>query len=109
MSAPATPDLPYTDTKPQGSADFYYATNATFRFLLRRLGADGWRRYLGDLGRGYFAPDNRQWQQGGLTAVARYWRAGAKDVRLLPHWRPPGARLDRYDKATDPDGKRPPA
>jgi hypothetical protein len=70
-----SPDLPYTDTKPQGSADFYFATNATFRFLLRRVGPEGWRRYLGDLGRGYFAPVNRQWQQGGLPAVARYWRA----------------------------------
>ena len=75
MNAPTNPDLPYTDTKPQGSADFYYATNATFRFILRRLGVDGWRRYLEELGRGYFAPVNRQWQQGGLTAVARYWRA----------------------------------
>jgi hypothetical protein len=31
--------------------------------------------------------------------------AGANDVRLLPHWQPPGARLDRYAKATDPDAK----
>lgn len=66
--------LPYQDTKPQGAADFYFATNATFRFLLGRLGADGWRRYLEELGRGYFAPVNRQWTQGGLAAVARYWR-----------------------------------
>lgn len=75
MSAPATPDLPYTDTKPQGSADFYYATNATFRFILARLGAEGWRRYLADLGRDYYAPVNARWRQGGLPAVARYWRA----------------------------------
>ena len=31
--------------------------------------------------------------------------AGAKDVRLLPHWLPPGARLDCYNRATDPDEK----
>jgi hypothetical protein len=68
-------DLPYTDTKPQGSADFYFAINATFRFLLQRLGPDGWRRYLDDLGRNYYAPVNRQWREGGLPAVARYWRA----------------------------------
>lgn len=74
MSAPATPDLPYTDTKPQGSADFYYATNATFRFILGRLGPEGWRRYLADLGRDYYAPVNARWRQGGLPAVARYWR-----------------------------------
>jgi hypothetical protein len=67
--------LPYIDTKPQGSADFYYAINATFRFLLARLGRHGWRRYLTEMGRGYFEPVNRQWADGGLAAVARYWRA----------------------------------
>jgi hypothetical protein len=66
--------LPYTDTKPQGSADFYYAINATFRFILNRLGLEGWRRYLGEMGRGYYGPVNRNWAQGGLPAVARYWR-----------------------------------
>lgn len=71
----ARPVLPYTDTKPQGSADFYFVTNATFRFLLRRFGRDGWQRYLEDLARDYFAPVNRQWKTGGLAAVARYWRA----------------------------------
>ena len=75
MSSSPTSDLPYTDTKPQGSADFYYATNATFRFILGRLGTDGWRRYLEDLGRDYYAPANARWRQGGLPAVARYWRA----------------------------------
>ena len=75
MSAPRTSDLPYTDTKPQGAADFYYATNATFRFILQRLGGDGWRRYLQEMGRGYFEPVNRRWRQGGLSAVAGYWRA----------------------------------
>jgi hypothetical protein len=68
-------DLPYTDTKPQGSADFYYAINATFRFLLNRVGRDGWIRYLEEMGRGYFAPVNRQWSHGGLSAVARNWCA----------------------------------
>ena len=56
MNAPDNPDLPYVDTKPVGSADFYYATNATFRFILGRLGREGWIRYLEELGRGYFAP-----------------------------------------------------
>lgn len=74
-TSPVSNALPYTDTKPQGSADFYYATNATFRFILGRLGPDGWRRYLRDLGREYFAPVNRQWKEGGLAAVATYWRA----------------------------------
>jgi len=90
-TAPATGDLPYVDTKPQGSADFYFATNATFRFLLRRLGREGWIGYLQELGRGYFAPVNERWRTGGLPAVARYWRAffaaepGAEvEVRELP-------------------------
>lgn len=73
MNAPSP--LPYRDTKAQGAADFYFATNATFRFLLRRLGREGWRLYLEQLGRGYFAPVNRQWRTGGLPAVAAYWRA----------------------------------
>ncbi len=75
MSQLSPPDLPYTDTKPQGSADFYFATNATFRFILGRLGLQGWQKYLEELGRGYFAPVNQRWREGGLPAVARYWRA----------------------------------
>ena len=75
MKPLAASDLPYRDTKPQGSPDFYFAINATFRFLLQRFGHDEWRRYLAELGRGYFEPVNRQWRQGGLRAVARYWRA----------------------------------
>ncbi len=70
----AATHLPYTDTKPQGSADFYFAINATFRFILRRLGREGWIRYLQDLGRDYYAPVNAAWRQGGLEAVAAYWR-----------------------------------
>ena len=33
--------------------------------------------------------------------------AGANDVRLRPDWNPPGAVLDRYQGATDPDDKVP--
>lgn len=67
--------LPYQDTKPQGAADFYYAINATFRFLLARLGRKGWQSYLESLGRGYYEPVNARWRQGGLPSVASYWRA----------------------------------
>ncbi len=91
MNPPAAPPLPYVDTKPQGSADFYFVINATFRFLLRRVGAAGWRRYLEELGRGYFAPVNRRWREGGLAAVADYWRAffaaepgAVAEVQTLP-------------------------
>jgi hypothetical protein len=69
------PELPYHDTKPKGAADFYYAINATFRFILARLGAGGWQRYLEAMGHGYYEPVNANWRQGGLPAVAKYWRA----------------------------------
>lgn len=83
--------LPYVDTKPVGAPDFYYAINATFRFIRSRLGADAWVRYLEELGRGYYEPVNAQWRAGGLAAVARYWRAffdaepgAAVDVETKP-------------------------
>lgn len=67
-------ELPYHDTKPQGAPDFYFAVNATFRFIQHRLGRPAWIKYLEELGRGYFAPVNEKWRTGGLSAVARYWR-----------------------------------
>lgn len=75
MSIAKDNPLPYTDTKPVGSPDFYFGVNATFRFMIARLGREGWVRYLGELGRGYFEPVNRRWREGGLGAVAGYWRA----------------------------------
>src|SRR5688572_19670154 len=67
--------LPYRDTKPVGAADFYLAINATFRFMLARLGVNGLRRYWHDLGTRYYAPVSEKWKSGGLPAVASYWRA----------------------------------
>ncbi len=94
MSKPAPsfhPHLPYRDTKPQGAADFYFAINATFRWMRQRLGVEKWVEYLQQLGRGYYEPVNRQWKKGGLSAVADYWRdffsaePGAEvEVRQLP-------------------------
>lgn len=66
--------LPYTDTKPVGAADFYFAINATFQFVLRRLGMEGLRRYWTDLGSHYHAPVSKLWKEGGAVAIARYWR-----------------------------------
>lgn len=66
--------LPYTDTKPVGAADFYFAINATFQFVLRRLGIDGLRRYWTELGAQYQAPVTKLWQEGGMAAIARHWR-----------------------------------
>jgi hypothetical protein len=67
--------LPYTDTKPVGAADFYFAFNATFRFIAQRLGMEGLRRYWQDLGTRYYAPVTERWKSGGLSAVASHWRA----------------------------------
>ncbi|MBI5686906.1 MAG: hypothetical protein HZC54_17700 [Verrucomicrobia bacterium] len=72
---PSANPLPYTDTKPVGAADFYFAINATFRFILNKSGIEGLRRYWTDLGARYFAPVTARWSAGGLPAVAEYWRA----------------------------------
>ncbi|HCN31396.1 MAG TPA: hypothetical protein DIT64_22370 [Verrucomicrobiales bacterium] len=75
MNPPADSPLPYSDVKPVGAADFYSAVNATFRFILRKTGMEGLRRYWAELGRGYYAPVADRWRTGGLLAVAAYWRA----------------------------------
>lgn len=67
--------LPYTDTKPVGAADFYFAINATFRFILARTGMEGLRRYWTDLGAAYFAPVSARWKSKGLSGIEEYWRA----------------------------------
>ena len=67
--------LPYTDAKKVGAGDFYFAINATFRFIDKRFGLDGLRRYWQELGASYYAPVTAAWKRGGLPAVADYWRA----------------------------------
>ncbi len=74
-SAEPVSALPYTDTKPVGAADFYAAINATFRFIERRSGLEGLRRYWTELGERYHAPVTGRWRVGGLAAVADHWRA----------------------------------
>ncbi len=58
-----------------GAADFYFAINATFRFVLQRFGIEGLRTYWAGLGTRYFAPVSERWKAGGLAAVSEYWRA----------------------------------
>ena len=65
--------LPYSDTKAVGAADFYFAINATFRFILERAGLDGLRRYWTDLGNRYFAPVSERWKANGLLGIEEYW------------------------------------
>jgi hypothetical protein len=67
--------LPYRDNKPVGAPDFYFAINATFRFILNTLGVEGLRRYWSDMGKSYFAPVTARWRDQGLKGVASYWRA----------------------------------
>ena len=67
--------LPYQDQKPLGAADFYFAINATFRFIRKTLGEEALKTYWSDLGRTYMAPVTQQWKQGGLSAIAEYWQA----------------------------------
>lgn len=69
------PVLPYTDSKPVGAADFYFAINATFKFIQAKLGSEGLRRYWRDMGEIYYVPVGLAWKAGGLPAVAAYWRA----------------------------------
>jgi hypothetical protein len=75
MTKSTLPILPYVDTKPVGAADFYFAINATFRFVLNRFGMEGLRRYWRDLGTAYYAPVSQRWRDGGLASVAAYWEA----------------------------------
>jgi hypothetical protein len=74
VPGPSTP-LPYRDRKPQGAADFYFAINATFRFIRRQAGAEALVRYWQDLGRSYLRPVHERWKEHGLPAIASYWRA----------------------------------
>jgi hypothetical protein len=67
--------LPHTDSKKIGAGDFYLAINASFRFIEKKFGRDGLRRYWQELGSTYYAPVTAAWKRGGLPAVAHYWRA----------------------------------
>jgi len=72
--SPSPTLLPYRDTKEVGAADFYFGINSTFRFIRQKAGRQGLVRYWKDLGAGYFSPVARIWANGGLTAVAQYWK-----------------------------------
>ena len=67
--------LPSASSQEVGAGDFYFAINATFRFIEKQFGRDGLRRYWQELGSGYYAPMTAVWKSGGLPAVADYWRA----------------------------------
>ncbi|MGV8845312.1 hypothetical protein [Tessaracoccus sp.] len=66
-------ELPYTDAKPVGAADFYFGINATFAHIKERYGMEGLHAYWEGLGRDYQRPVWQRWAEGGLPAVAEYW------------------------------------
>ena len=74
--------LPYTDTKPLGHADFYFAVNATFRFIINHFGYEKLQEYWRDIGTRYYKPVSEQWKlrrsrrRGGL--LARILCSGAR-------------------------------
>ena len=58
-----------------GYADFYFAINATFRFIQRNHGEVALKKYWRDIGTSYYRPVSLKWVVQGMPAVADYWRA----------------------------------
>lgn len=56
------------------AGDFYFAINATFRFLLENYGEEALAAYWRAMGAEYYAPLAQRFRQGGLEEVERYWR-----------------------------------
>ncbi|MBI3921223.1 MAG: hypothetical protein HY318_07390 [Armatimonadetes bacterium] len=54
--------------------DFYYAVNATFRFLHETYGEEALIAYWEAMGEEHFAELSQRFQAGGLEAVEAYWR-----------------------------------
>ena len=75
MAAPIPASLPYVDSKPVGHADFYFAVNATFRFIQRHHGEGALIKYWQDLGQSYYQPVSKRGSERGFAGVADYWRA----------------------------------
>ncbi|MFA6239941.1 MAG: hypothetical protein WC655_03385 [Candidatus Hydrogenedentales bacterium] len=56
------------------AGDFYFAINATFRFILERYGEDALIDYWRAMGAEYYAPVIARFREGGLDEVERYWQ-----------------------------------
>lgn len=52
--------------------DFYFAVNATLRWLQTRFGEEALTRYWQALAQDYYAPVARQYREGGLAAVEQH-------------------------------------
>jgi len=55
--------------------DFYFAINATFRWIYDNWGEEGLMDYWQALGREHFADVTERFRQGGMEAVREYWQA----------------------------------
>lgn len=55
--------------------DFYFAINATFRWIHDNWGAQGLLDYWRALGREHFADVTARFRDGGMDAVRDYWQA----------------------------------
>ena len=56
------------------AADFYFAINATFRYIQQHYGQEGLYAYWRALAREYFAEVTERFDKGGVEAVEEYWR-----------------------------------
>ncbi|MBX7255997.1 MAG: hypothetical protein K1Y02_06515 [Candidatus Hydrogenedentes bacterium] len=56
------------------AGDFYFAINATFRFILQQFGEQALIDYWRAMGEEYYAPLSKRFREGGLEEVERYWR-----------------------------------
>lgn len=66
--------LPFIDAKPQGAADFYFAINATFKYIHDTYGQETLKDYWSGLGKEYMSPVWMKWRDEGMPAVASYWQ-----------------------------------
>ncbi len=71
----AADSLPYHDTKPAGYDGFYFALNATFRFIEKTKGRAVLLSFWQEHGMQYMAPIWQKWKEGGLPAIATYWKS----------------------------------
>lgn len=56
------------------AGDFYFAINATFRFILDKYGEQALIDYWRAMGEEYYATLAVRFREGGLEEVERYWR-----------------------------------
>src|SRR5690606_10827669 len=56
------------------AGDFYFAINATFRFIHNRYGEEGLIQYWRTLGKNHYRSLIDRFREDGLASVEAYWR-----------------------------------